>query len=250
MGLFGSSGLKSLFSLASLIGQDIVARSLTLTQDIIARTITLNGAGSNSISGPTTIYAQTQIRTLGTLTFQVDPDLSTVYLNSSPSATLLSGFVRSTATNEALSLGGGRTLSGSATNHIQNATSGYTPHVKVVSTVSPASGSGSFSSLEINPTLNGTSSGTAASLAIAPVVTAFTGGTVVLIDAGTTTTNYGTGFTRKFMVDTSGNIRASGNLGIGNSAAGTVLGSVTKKIEVFDASGASLGYLPVYDAIT
>lgn len=39
-------------------------------------------------------------------------------------------------------------------------------------------------------------------------------------------------------------------LGVGNSAAATALGSVTKKIEVFDASGASLGFLPVYDAIT
>lgn len=39
-------------------------------------------------------------------------------------------------------------------------------------------------------------------------------------------------------------------LGVGNSAAATALGSVTRKIEVFDASGASLGFLPVYDAIT
>jgi hypothetical protein len=32
MGLFGSAGLKSAFSTASLIGQDIVARSISLTQ--------------------------------------------------------------------------------------------------------------------------------------------------------------------------------------------------------------------------
>lgn len=39
-------------------------------------------------------------------------------------------------------------------------------------------------------------------------------------------------------------------LGVGNSAAGNTLGSVVKKIEVFDAAGTSLGFVPVYDAIT
>lgn len=39
-------------------------------------------------------------------------------------------------------------------------------------------------------------------------------------------------------------------LGVGNSAAATTPGTVTDKIEVFDASGASLGFLAVYDAIT
>jgi len=43
---------------------------------------------------------------------------------------------------------------------------------------------------------------------------------------------------------------AAAGIGVGNSAAGTTLGSVIKKIEVFDATGASLGFLPVYDAIT
>lgn len=46
------------------------------------------------------------------------------------------------------------------------------------------------------------------------------------------------------------NARISGNLGVGNSAAATTLGTVTKKIEIFDASGSSLGFIPVYDAIT
>lgn len=40
------------------------------------------------------------------------------------------------------------------------------------------------------------------------------------------------------------------SLGVANSAAATTLGAVTKKIQVFDATGASLGYVPVYDAIT
>ena len=47
-----------------------------------------------------------------------------------------------------------------------------------------------------------------------------------------------------------GNIRSPGNLGIGNSAAATTPGTVTKKLEIFDESGSSLGFIPIYDAIT
>jgi len=43
---------------------------------------------------------------------------------------------------------------------------------------------------------------------------------------------------------------AVGGIGVGNSASATTPGSVTKKIEVFDGAGASLGYLAVYDAIS
>ncbi|MEK6532104.1 MAG: glycosyl hydrolase family 28-related protein [Deltaproteobacteria bacterium] len=44
---------------------------------------------------------------------------------------------------------------------------------------------------------------------------------------------------------------ASGDgLAVGNSAAATTPGSVVKKIEIFDHIGVSLGYIPVYDAIT
>lgn len=43
---------------------------------------------------------------------------------------------------------------------------------------------------------------------------------------------------------------ANGGLGVGNSASATTPGTVVKKMEVFDASGASLGFVPVYDAIT
>jgi hypothetical protein len=53
------------------------------------------------------------------------------------------------------------------------------------------------------------------------------------------------------------NIFGSGNkfvflagFGVGNSAAGNTLGSLVKKVEVFDENGASIGFLPVYDAIT
>lgn len=43
---------------------------------------------------------------------------------------------------------------------------------------------------------------------------------------------------------------ADAGLGVGNSAAATTLGSVTHKMEVFDSSGASLGFIPIYDSIT
>lgn len=47
-----------------------------------------------------------------------------------------------------------------------------------------------------------------------------------------------------------GKMRATGGIGVGNSAAATTPGSVTRKVEIFDASGASLGFLAVYGTIT
>ena len=35
-----------------------------------------------------------------------------------------------------------------------------------------------------------------------------------------------------------------------SSAAGTTLGSVTNKVEIFDKTGVSVGFAPVYDSIT
>jgi hypothetical protein len=47
-----------------------------------------------------------------------------------------------------------------------------------------------------------------------------------------------------------GQIRATGGIGVGNSLAATTPGAVTKKIEIFDQNGASLGFIPVYNSIT
>lgn len=47
-----------------------------------------------------------------------------------------------------------------------------------------------------------------------------------------------------------GKLIAHSGLGVGNSAAGSSLGSVTKKVEIFDADGVSIGFAPIYDAIT
>lgn len=38
----------------------------------------------------------------------------------------------------------------------------------------------------------------------------------------------------------------SGGIGVGNSAAAASMGALTRKVEVFDASGASLGFIPIY----
>jgi hypothetical protein len=43
---------------------------------------------------------------------------------------------------------------------------------------------------------------------------------------------------------------AGGSLGVGNSAAATTPGTVVRKIEIFNQSGTSLGFIPVYDTIT
>jgi hypothetical protein len=47
-----------------------------------------------------------------------------------------------------------------------------------------------------------------------------------------------------------GKLTATAGIGAGNSAPATTLGTVTKKLEVFDATGNSLGFVPIYDAIT
>lgn len=62
--------------------------------------------------------------------------------------------------------------------------------------------------------------------------------------------------TTAFNIDVNSNLAtgfkllATGGIGVGNSAAATTPGSVTRKIEIFDAAGASLGFVPVYDAIS
>jgi hypothetical protein len=43
---------------------------------------------------------------------------------------------------------------------------------------------------------------------------------------------------------------ARGGIGVGNSVAATTPGSVTKKMEIFDQTGASLGFVPIYSTIT
>ncbi|HEX6686938.1 MAG TPA: right-handed parallel beta-helix repeat-containing protein [Candidatus Limnocylindrales bacterium] len=51
-------------------------------------------------------------------------------------------------------------------------------------------------------------------------------------------------------IKTTGKIIAGGGIGVGNSAVANNLGSVVRRIEVFSSTGASLGYIPVYNSIT
>jgi parallel beta-helix repeat protein len=47
-----------------------------------------------------------------------------------------------------------------------------------------------------------------------------------------------------------GKVIAGGGIGVGNSAPATRPGAVVRKIEVFSSTGASLGWIPVYNTIT
>lgn len=51
-------------------------------------------------------------------------------------------------------------------------------------------------------------------------------------------------------VTTPKKLLATEGIGVGNAASATTPGAVTKKIEVFDAAGASIGFLPVYGSIS
>jgi hypothetical protein len=77
--------------------------------------------------------------------------------------------------------------------------------------------------------------------------------------AGALTLNPGTTFAvhgSNLDVDTSGNViavgkvKATGGIGVGNAVAASSPGSVVKKMEVFDANGNSLGFVPIYSSIT
>lgn len=51
------------------------------------------------------------------------------------------------------------------------------------------------------------------------------------------------------VINTPGKLTATTGLGVGNSVSATVPGTVVKKLEIFDANGVSLGFIPIYDAI-
>lgn len=45
-------------------------------------------------------------------------------------------------------------------------------------------------------------------------------------------------------------VYAGSGIAVGNSASGSVLGTLSRKMEVFDASGSSLGFVPIYTTIS
>lgn len=71
-------------------------------------------------------------------------------------------------------------------------------------------------------------------------------GEVVLLDDSATRTVLGC----PGVADWFGSLMLTGSLGIGGSSNATIPGSVVKKIPIKDNDGNSLGFIPVYDAIT
>lgn len=279
----GNGAVTPAAVVAAIAGQDITLDTLTMTGDILAAQgfgVYFNTAGTHRIyDDGTGLFANASFSVGGSFVsvLAADGTVSThgltvhdtgigasggLHLTKGDDATAFVPYLRSDDQNSPMTIGGGRTADGATfTPQTFDGTSGYQPWLQVIENITPASGSGTFSTLELNATLNGVSSGTYAALAIAPVVTAFTGGTTLLIDAGTTTTNYGTGYVQKFEVDTDGNVacagfsRVEGNLtcnalAVQNAVAATTPGSVVQKIEVFDGSGTSLGFVPVYSSIS
>lgn len=52
------------------------------------------------------------------------------------------------------------------------------------------------------------------------------------------------------LLNTNAKLTATGGLGVGNSASATAVGTLSKKMQVFDAAGNSIGYVPIYTTIT
>lgn len=46
------------------------------------------------------------------------------------------------------------------------------------------------------------------------------------------------------------NLLVQGHFGVANTAAATTLGTVTRRLEIFDDSNNSLGFIPIYNSIT
>lgn len=78
-----------------------------------------------------------------------------------------------------------------------------------------------------------------------------TGGNIVLGGTGAPTVTLRSAATAGLTVLSGGKAVANVGLGVGNSAAATVaVGTLANKFEVFDAAGASIGFVPVYASIT
>lgn len=83
----------------------------------------------------------------------------------------------------------------------------------------------------------------------APIINAGNGDGIYLRPNGGSGT-YQTQFDTAGNAVVTGQVRTTGGLGVGNSATASTLGTLTKKMQVFDASGNSLGYIPIYSSIT
>lgn len=269
----GGGAVTSAAVVAAIAGQDITLDQLTMTGDILAAQgfgVYFNTAGTHRIyDDGTGLFANASFSVGGSFVsvLAADGTVSThgitvhdtgigasggLHLTKGDDATAFVPYLRSDDQNSPMLIGGGRTADGATfTPQTFDGTSGYQPWLQVIENITPASGTGTFSTIELNATLNGSTSGAYTALAIAPVLTTW-GSSVLLIDAGDTTSTYGSGFTRRFSVDDAGNTLMTGHLGVGNAASASVIPSsgLTHKVEIFDASGSSLGFVPVYSSIS
>ncbi len=77
-------------------------------------------------------------------------------------------------------------------------------------TFTAGSGTGSYVAEELRPTINATTSGRGAGLVIDPITFTVTGGTPWLLDMGTTTTDYVTGYTQRVAFSTTTRLQGTG----------------------------------------
>lgn len=154
--------------------------------------------------------ATLNVRNVGTanLILKSDELNSRRYLraNSSSATGILSSYFRPDNTGgiDAMRFGQGPTDAAALGFQSYTNTSGNKQLATFEPTFLPASGTGNFVTLQVNPTVNGTSSGIATALAVASKTNTLTGGTVYLLDIGTTSTDYFTGYTQQFAVQSSG----------------------------------------------
>ena len=70
-------------------------------------------------------------------------------------------------------------------------------------------------------------------------------GSGTALDTATKFGRFGPGLLRA-----DGKLVAAGGVGVGNSVAATATGKLTRKVEVFDGEGRSLGFVPIYSSIS
>ena len=133
-------------------------------------------------------------------------------LDITNSMTLLTRYIRTGSATTGLTINGGRNSAGTIGVDIWNpATTVNISGTTFVGSFTPTANSPRFVGVEINNTFNGTSGGDAVGLVVDPIITALTGGTMNIVDFGSTTTNYYSGFTSRFRINSAGDSMFGGS---------------------------------------
>lgn len=125
-------------------------------------------------------------------------------------------------------------------------TSTFGKYMTVIPRFQPGSGSASWAAVQINPTINGTSSGTAACLVVASKTNTLTGGVVNLVDFGTTSTDYGTGYTSVWRLTAAGDIeqKAGAAATAVHTPAASSSSSGVRQVQTTDATVTTIATIP------